>query len=95
MKTLLAHSKIILLAAAIYQVAGCAPVAPRVDNDFGKSLTALKAYQTINPEASANTDNPGLDGRAAKDAMTSYYKSFTAPMPNQNVFNIGLGSGSR
>lgn len=95
MTTLLAQSKFLFIAAALSLSAGCAPVAPRVDSDFGKSLTALKAYQTINPQASANTDNPGMDGRAAKEAIDRYYKSFTTPAPHQNVFTIGVGSGTR
>lgn len=95
MKTFLTHSKIVIIAAALYQAAGCAPVAPKLDDDFGKSLNALKAYQTINPQASENTANPDMDGRAAKDAVDSYHKSFAAPVPHQNIFTIGVGSGTR
>lgn len=94
MKTLLAHSKFLLAAAALAQAAGCTPVAPRVDDHFGKSLTALKSYQTANPQASANTANPELDGRPAREAIDRYYKSFAAPVPNQNIFTIGVGSGA-
>jgi len=94
MKTFLDQSKFLLIAAAVYQATGCAPVAPNVDADFGKSLNALKAYQTINPQASANTDNPNMDGRAAKETMDRYYKSFTTPAPHQNVFTIGVGSST-
>lgn len=95
MKTLLAHSKIIVIAAALYQAAGCAPVAPRLDSEFGKSLNALKAYQTINPQASENTANPDMDGRAAMESIDRYYKSFAAPVPYQNVFTIGVKSGAQ
>jgi hypothetical protein len=95
MTTLLAQSKFFTIAAALSLSAGCAPVAPRLDSDFGKSLNALKTYQTINPHASANTANPDMDGRAAKEAIDRYYKSFTAPAPHQNVFTIGVGSGAR
>lgn len=95
MKTFLTHSQFILIAAAVVYASGCAPVAPRLDAEFGKSVNILKAYQTLNPDASANTDNPGMDGRAAKDAIDSYHKSFAAPVPHQNVFTIGVGSNSR
>jgi hypothetical protein len=95
MKTLLAQSRFIIIAAALYQLTGCAPVAPNLDNNFGNSLNALKAYQTINPEASANTANPDMDGRAAKEAIDRYYKSFSAPAPHQNVFTIGVGRGAQ
>lgn len=89
------HMQFLLVAAALVQATGCAPVAPRVDAEFGKSFTALKALQTLNPDASANTANPEMDGRAAKEAIDRYYKSFAAPAPHQNVFTIGVGSGSR
>jgi hypothetical protein len=95
MKTILAPAKFLLVAAALYQTAGCAPVAPVVDSSFGKSLNALKAYQIMYPDASATTAIPTLDGRAAKESMDRYYKSFTTPAPAQNVFTIGVGSGSR
>lgn len=95
MKTLLTYSKIILTAAALYQVAACTPLTPKLDSEFGKSLNALKAYQTINPQASENAANPDLDGRAAMEAIDRYYKSFAAPMPYQNVFTIGVGTGGK
>ena len=94
MKTLLNQSKFIIIAAALYQLTGCAPVAPTVDANFGKSVTALRAYQTLNPQASENTANPDMDGRAAKETVDRYYKSFTAPVQHQNVFTIGVGSGA-
>ena len=95
MNTLMAHSKFILVAAVLYQTAGCAPLAPRLDDAFGQSLNALKTSQTLNPQASANTENPTIDGRAAAEAMNRYKKSFAAPAPQQNVFTIGVGSGTR
>jgi hypothetical protein len=95
MKTLLAQSKCIIIAAALYQLTGCAPLAPNLDSNFGNSLNALKAYQTINPQASANTANPDLDGRAANEAINRYHKSFSAPAPHQNVFTIGVGSSAQ
>jgi hypothetical protein len=95
MSTLLEQSKFIFIAAAVSLSVACAPVAPRVDSDFGKSLTALKTYQTINPNASANEAIPDMDGRAAKEAIDRYYKSFTTPAPHQNVFTIGVGGGAQ
>lgn len=95
MKPFLVQSKFVFIAAALYQVMGCAPVAPKVDSDFGKSLNALKSYQTINPQGAANDANPRIDGVAAKEAIDRYHKSFSAPVPHQNVFTIGVGSGAR
>jgi hypothetical protein len=93
MKTLLAQSNIIIVAVALTQLAGCAPLTPNLDGAFGRSVESLRVYQTINPTA-ANTANPGLDGPAAKEVIERYYKSYSAPTPHQNVFTIGVGGGT-
>lgn len=50
---------------------------PDTDARLGESMTMMKAQQTINPDASRNT-NPvaGIDGHAARGAMERYRKSF-------------------
>ena len=50
---------------------------PGTDTRFGESLNIIKAQQTINPNASRNT-NPvtGIDGKAARAAIEQYRKSF-------------------
>ncbi len=50
---------------------------PETDARLGESLNIIKAQQTINPDASRNT-NPvaGMDGHAARGAMDKYRKSF-------------------
>jgi len=93
MKKLLAH--FLIPAAAVTYLAACAPVSPNLDKDFGSSLAAIKAAQTLNPAASANTANPTMDGVAAKETHDRYVKSYAAPTPHQNVFTIGVGSGSQ
>ncbi len=94
MKTSLAQSSILIIAA-LSNLAGCTPLSPNLDSTFGNSLNALKAYQTINPSASANTDNPAVDGVAAKEVIDRYYQSYKAPTPHPNVFTIGVGGGTQ
>ena len=50
---------------------------PDTDARLGESVNIMKAQQTINPDASRNT-NPvaGIDGKAARAAMEQYRKSF-------------------
>jgi hypothetical protein len=69
---------------------GCASTTPNVDARFGQAVLAARAQQTINPAASLNPDQvKGIDGRAAREAMTGYYESFKTPPPTFNVINIG------
>jgi len=73
-------NKITLGTLALFAVAtmsGCAAsTTPQTDARHGEAMTMLKAQQTINPEASRNTDPvTGLDGKAAKVAIDKYYKS--------------------
>lgn len=77
-------------------MAGCASKTPYLDQHFGEAVNAAKAQQTINPEASQNTDPvAGIDGKAANAAVDQYHKSFEQLPATTNVFNIGVGtSGS-
>lgn len=94
----------LVAAFATPTLVGCASRTPRLDAHFGEAVVAARAQQTIDPAASRNADPvSGLDGRAAKDAMTRYHDSFKTPPPTFNTINIGgsiaeggsSGSGSR
>lgn len=76
--------------------AGCAQRAPRLESQMGQSLSMLKAQQTINPEASNNTDPvAGMDAKSAQAARDRYEQSFKTPVapPPRNAFTIGISSG--
>jgi hypothetical protein len=85
--------------AAGFLLAGCASTTtPYLDQHFGEAVKAARAQQTINPDASKNPDPvAGVDGRAAKDAMDRYHKSFENPPASFNVLNIGgsMNSGQQ
>jgi hypothetical protein len=75
---------------------GCVQRAPVLDNQFGQSLTLIKAQQTLNPEASRNTDPvAGMDGKAAKSGYDNYQKSFRTQEPPTGAFTIGIGTAGR
>jgi hypothetical protein len=80
---------------ALTVLAGCAPTTPLLDAKFGEAVNMAKAQQTINPDASRNTDPVvGLDGQAAKSVIDRYQKSHQSTPPPVNVFTIGVGSGA-
>ena len=89
--------QILAALAAIATLAGCVAATPQVDARHGNTVMMLRAQQTLNPEASRNT-NPvkGLDGKAAKGALDNYRDSFrTPPSEASQVLTIGVGAGQR
>lgn len=91
--------KIATILALVGPLTACVEPAPRYEAEFGNATRATLNAQIINPDAGNNPDPvAGLDGRAARDAVNNYQKSFAQPEPTENVFNIGVGtdnSGSR
>ena len=71
-----------IATASLLMLSGCGSISttPEVDSRFGESLSIIKAQQTINPDASRNTDPvAGIDGKAAKGAYDNYRDSFRQP----------------
>ncbi|WP_316157582.1 hypothetical protein [Cupriavidus sp. BIC8F] len=80
---------------ALLLLGGCMNSTPRYDAQFGDAVRTLRAMQTINPEASGNTDPvTGVDGRAATYALDRYGMSFRNPPTENNAYVIGVGSGN-
>ena len=75
----MATHKTIACVAALLLVQGCATT-PRFDRQFGASVRANVAAQTIDPRGAANA-NPavGIDGPAARAAHARYQRSFVQP----------------
>lgn len=85
----------IALALAL-ALGGCVPTTPQLDAESGYATRSLLAQQVRNPEASeANAGRPvdGVDGRAARESMDRYYKSFGEPPKTYNVLTIGVAGG--
>ena len=85
------------LALTLLLGTGCSHVTPNYDARFGDAVRDAKRKMTINPDAGKD-GNPvvGMDGRAARESMVQYQKSYKAPPPAVNVINIGgaIGGGS-
>jgi len=80
---------------AAIALAGCMHTTPRYDAHFGDAVRTVQAMQTLNPNASMNTDPvTGVDGRAATSAMDRYNTLFRAPTADTSAFTVGVGSGS-
>lgn len=83
----------LILAALAAGLAACTAT-PNLDRDFGQAVNQAKAQQTLNPDASLNTDPvAGLDGVAANAAIDNYTKSVTTQPPPAAVINIGGSLG--
>ena len=83
-----------LLALTLLVATGCSHVTPNYDARFGNALRDAMRDMAINPDAGKD-GNPvvGMDGRAARESMVQYQKSYKAPPPAVNVINIGGGIG--
>ena len=87
----------VLRLAAISSIAllsACVSTTPNLDATFGEATRQTLRQQIINPQASNDTDPvAGIDGRAARDAMDNYHKSFATPEKSKDL-SIGGGIAS-
>lgn len=84
--------------AAALALGGCAAsTTPKTDARMGEAMLLMRAQQTLNPEASRNTEPvAGLDGKAAKGALDNYRDSFRQPPAEAATFlTIGGPGGGR
>jgi hypothetical protein len=83
-------TRLLACTLALFLIGGCTSLSPHFDQQVGLAVNTAKARQTVNPEASRNTDPvAGIGGTPADSAIDEYHKSFTAPPPTFNVINIG------
>lgn len=89
MKTTIPSLALVVMAAGL---AGCASTTPNLDRNFGQAVNQAVAQQTLNPDASLNTDPvAGLDGVAANAAIDNYTKSVQTQPEPATIINIGGG----
>ncbi|OZA05024.1 MAG: hypothetical protein B7X95_08080 [Methylophilaceae bacterium 17-44-8] len=82
-----------LISITMLVLSACQATMPRYESEFGESVRNTLNAQVIDPEAANNTDPvAGLDGRAARDAIHNYQKSFSSPASETDTFNIGVGN---
>jgi len=93
-----------LVALGMVSLTGCVSRGAYIESTLGESLAQTKASQTLNPEASLNTDPvTGLDGQSATNAINSYEQSFksqASPLTGagaggngSSMFGNGMGGG--
>lgn len=79
-------------------LSACAARSPSFDRHYGATLPVLRAQQTANvnaPTENRNRGVEGLDGRAARESLDRYYRTFSEPPPEPPVFSIGIGEDGR
>ena len=83
------------MSLMLFILTGCVTSPPpRLDAKFGEALEMAKAQQTLNPDASLNTEPvEGIDGPAADAGFDNYRDSFINPT-GQSSGGIGFGTGS-
>ena len=75
-------TKSLFLLLATVPLAACVQTTPRWDSQFGQSVRAAVASQTLRSGADANrAPVTGLDGKAAVGAQKRYEHSFAQPEP--------------
>jgi hypothetical protein len=81
-----------LLAAATLPLAACVQTTPRWDSQFGQSVRATVASQTLRPHAGVNADPVmGVDGKAALGAQHRYEHAFAQPEPPPSILINAVG----
>lgn len=85
-----------LLIPLLLCCAACAPVAPQLDSRFGSSVRNLMAQQALPSMPASAADDAGMDGAAARGALSRYRQSFqsVAPAPSPPVFFNSVGGGN-
>lgn len=88
--------KMVTGGALVYVLAGCVSTTPVYDAAYGQSVRSLQAQQALDSDASTKNRNrvpEGMDGRAARETLDRYHRSFQQPQRQGNPFVIGIGSG--
>ena len=79
---------------SVVLICGCVNPTPVFDQYSGQSITALRAQQTVNPNAPVDNEKrvpEGMDGRAARETLERYQRSFQQPERQTEGFRVGSG----
>ena len=81
----------LMVSVLMSQIQGCArDPTPLLDTHFGNAVRAARESQRLYPEHPSTSDvPPGLDGKAAVNAIERYQDSFKTPPPTFEVINVG------
>jgi hypothetical protein len=84
------------MTLVVLSLSACASTSPSFSKDFGNEARTILAQQTRNPDAATKNKDKipdGIDGKAARQTLERYQKSFGDPPRNPNSFTIGVGGG--
>lgn len=87
----------LIAAGALLALTACAPTTPAFDQDFGSSVRKLQAQQVRNPNATVANQGKlpdGIDGRAARETVERYERTFENPPRQPSTFILGVGSNA-
>ncbi len=85
-------SKFLFMGLTMTTLCACTTSTPYFDSRFGYTVNTAKALQTMNPDASRNSDPvAGIDGTSAKESIDRYQNSFKEP---PRTFDVLLGTSS-
>jgi hypothetical protein len=95
MKTKITPFVIASLAVGLTACAGTPETTtPYLDQHFGEAVNQAKAQQTLNPDASRNTDPvAGIDGQAGQAVIDRYREGMKQEAEPATIINIGGGLG--
>ena len=95
MNTISMLARVGLCSGLALALAGCMSSTPVYDKHFGEAVHMVRVMQTLNPNASMNSDPvSGVDGRAATSAMDRYNTQYRAPQSDASAFTVGVSSGN-
>jgi len=92
------HLFTLLASGLAITIVGCATppetTTPNLDSHFGQAVNLAKAQQTLNPQASLNTDPvSGMNGKEGNIVIEGYFESLReAPSRPGDFINSGGGS---
>ena len=85
---------IVVSVLSLTALCACTSATPYLDANLGAAVNAAKAQQTMNPQASRNTDPvAGIGGVPAEESITRYHDSFKTPPPTFEVITGGAAGG--
>lgn len=86
------------MAASLFAMAtlSACQTTPNLDAKFGDAVKQARLQQTVNPDASKNTDPvAGINGQTANAIITRHQKSYETPTPApSSVIGIIGGGGN-
>lgn len=94
----IANKKIVVLSFIVAGLTACVSPSQHMEANFGNAVEMAKGQQTMNPDASLNTQAvKGIDGQAGDASFDSYRDSFINPKgaPRGSRLDVGTTGGGR